>query len=299
MAQTLLMDRPIEVCPTSRGTEMARPARDCSSLTLTSVVGLLALALLFSLSGCSDHIITTVGDDLLDPESPDEDDHEEDPNPSDDDDDSEGDDGHGNDDPIDDDDDDDDDTNSQGDPGSSAGNPRPLLPGDLVINELMIDPVDVPDAQGEYVELRNNGGAWLEFTGLRLKDWGVDDTPVVPIEPGPILLGPGHFYVICVLEDFWDNGGIECDATVEYSTWGGGFALSNTEDEVILAAANGVELDGVLYDDDLVEPGEAVGVDPDYSSVAGNNNLAEWCLQWDLLPFGGTGSPGESNDNCW
>jgi hypothetical protein len=256
--------------------------------------------LLVLLSACSDHIITIVDDDPLGPEFPGEDDQDDDPIESDDDDDdgSDNNDDNGDDDPIESD-DDDDDGNSQGDPGSTAENPRPLMPGDLVINELMIDPVDVPDARGEYVEIRNNGGAWLEFEGLRLKDWGVDDAPVVPVDAGPILLGPGHFYVICVMEDFWDNGGVECDATIEYSTWGGGFALSNTEDEVILAAANGVELDGVLYDDSLVEPGEAVGVDPDYSSVTGNNNLAEWCLQWDLLPFGGTGSPGKSNDNCW
>jgi len=275
-------------------------------LATESVVLLCALTLLLALSGCSDHVITALedeqrsddfpGDEPEDPEGEDDDPVNDDDDDDDDGNDPVADDDDDDDDPVDDDDDDDD---PEAEPGSSASNPRPLLPGDLVINELMIDPVDVPDAQGEYVEIRNNGEAWLEFEGLRLKDWGVDDAPVVPIEDGDILLGPGQFYVICVMEDYWDNGGIHCDATIEYSTWGGGFALSNAEDEVILTAANGVELDGVLYDDTLVEPGEAAGVDPDYSSVSGNNDLDEWCLQWELLPFGGTGSPGESNDNCW
>jgi hypothetical protein len=283
---------------------MAIFVRQHCKIAPTRIVLLWALTLLLALSGCSDHVMTSLederpsddfpGDDPQDPE-------EEDDDPfGDDDDDDDSNDPVSNDD--DDDDpvgDDDDDDGPEAAPGSSSGNPRPLLPGDLVINELMIDPVDVPDAQGEYVEIRNNGEAWLQFEGLRLKDWGVDDAPVVPIEDGDILLGPGQFYVICVMEDYWDNGGVHCDATVEYSTWGGGFALSNTEDEVILTTANGIDLDGVLYDDTLVEPGEAAGVDPDYSSVAGNNDLDEWCLQWDLLPFGGTGSPGESNDNCW
>lgn len=276
-------------------------------IALKTAGGLGALTLLLVLAGCSDHILTSLENDL--PGDDGSEPGDDSGNPGDNEDSSDDEDSSDNDgdDPIDNDDDpigddDDDDDNNlppETTPGSSSGNPRPLLPGDLVINELMIDPVDVPDAQGEYVELRNNGGAWLEFVGLRLKDWGVDDAPVVPMEEGPILLGPGQFYVICVVDDYWDNGGVDCDATIEYSTWGDGFALSNSEDEVILTAANGVELDGVLYDGSLVEPGEAVGVDPEHSSVAGNNDLGEWCLQWDLLPFGGTGSPGESNDNCW
>ena len=271
-----------------------------AALARAATVVTAAVVLLLSFSGCSEYGLKAL-DDEEQPDGPGDDGYPSDDDDQSDDDDDTSDPVETDDDDDDDDvgDDDDDDTDPEPEPGSDPNNPRPLLPGDLVINELMIDPVDVPDADGEYVELRNNGGAWVEFEGLRLKDWGVDDAPVEPVEPGSITLGPGAFYVICVLGDFWDNGGVECDATIEYSTWGGGFALSNTEDEVVLAAYNGVELDLVAYDDSLVEPGEAAGVDPDYSSVSANNDLNEWCMQWAMLPFGGTGSPGESNDNCF
>lgn len=287
---------------------MANRTRNATSRLRDSGAALAALLLLCAglFSGCSDHAFKAIGEDddeLVaegelqgqdsDPEGQDSGDE----------------DGLDNEDPIDEDEDDsqdpedpppgDDDDDVDDEPGSDPGNPRPLIPGDLVINELMIDPVEVGDALGEYVELRNNGGAWVEFGGLRLGDWGVDDAPVLPLESGPILLGPGAFYVICTEADFWDNGGVECDATIEYSTWGDGFALSNTEDEVVLSASNGVDLDVVVYDEEVVEPGEATGVDPDYSSVSGNNDLDEWCTQFGLLPFGDSGSPGESNSNCW
>ena len=114
-----------------------------------------------------------------------------------------------------------------------------------------------------------------------------------------MVLGPGSFFVICADDTFLDNGGVQCDATIEYSTWGDGFALSNTEDEVVLTDENGNELDTVVYDEDFVEPGEASGVDPDSSNVTENNDLDEWCPQFGYLPFGDSGSPGDGNDNCW
>ena len=278
----------------------AFPARGAATAVLFLAAGLLV--------ACSDYQITSVGPDGALDSGPDSSDESTDSGPSG----PSGDDSNGNDsdpgDGSDDGNDGNDDTTDSNDgnddpsdtqPGSSPGNPRPLLVGDLVINELMIDPLEVTDAFGEYVELRNNGNAWIEFPGLRLSDFGVDDAPVVPLTDGPILIGPGHFYVICAQEDFWDNGGVPCDATIEYSTWGGGFALSNSEDEVILSSAGGMDLDLLIYDNRIVETGEAAGVDPEFSDVTGNNDLDEWCMQWGMLPFGDSGSPGDHNDTCW
>ena len=176
---------------------------------------------------------------------------------------------------------------------------KSLQSGDLVINELMIDPVSVTDDMGEYVELLNATGDWLEVPELRLSDDGVDDAPVVPLAGSPAVLAPGSFYVICADDDWWSNGGVDCDATVFYRTFGGGFAMSNTEDEVVLSLDGGARLDRVVYSGGIVEPGEAIGVDPDDATTYGNDDLDNWCTQWGLLSFGDGGSPGSENDDCW
>ena len=184
-------------------------------------------------------------------------------------------------------------------PGDSPELPRPAIHGDFVVNELMIDPESVPDAEGEYVELYNRSSSWLDASGLRLADDGVDDNPIQAAEDGDLVVGPQGFLVVCAFDDFWDNGGVDCDAVFDYDTFGGGFALSNTEDEVLLLSSSGAELDRVEYDASIVEVGAGIGVDPDFATPSGNDDLDEWCDQWGSLPFGDDGSPGETNDNCF
>ncbi|MCP4808018.1 MAG: lamin tail domain-containing protein [Proteobacteria bacterium] len=181
-------------------------------------------------------------------------------------------------------------------PGSSRDSARAPKRGEVVINELLIDPDGVSDADGEWVELWNVGSAWVDLEGARLADEGVDD---IEIEGSDLVVEPGGFLVVCAEDSTWDNGGVDCQATFVYETWGGGFAMSNIEDEVVLYAGDGTKLDDVSWGEGFAAVGEAMGVDPDQASVNLNDDLSDWCEQWGWLNSGDMGNPGEENDWCW
>lgn len=188
---------------------------------------------------------------------------------------------------------------SDEEPGDSASNPRSPAPGELVLSELMIDPDAVADADGEYVEIWNGSGDWLDLSGYRLADEGVDDVELQPATSDGLVVEPDGYLVACANADYWDNGGIDCDATFVYQTWGGGFALSNTEDEVLLLDPSGAVVDRFAWDEGFTVVGAGMGVDPDSLSTSANDDPDDWCDQWSYLPFGDSGSPGEDNDWCW
>jgi hypothetical protein len=184
-------------------------------------------------------------------------------------------------------------------PGESSSTARAPSIGEVIITELMIDPDAVADQQGEWVEIQNNTVHWLDLSGHRLGDSGVDDMEIDPVSSDSLIVRPGGFLVVCAEGDYWDNGGVECNGTIRWWTFGGGFAMSNVEDEVLLMGSDGWPLDRVRWVEGFVEVGGAMGLDPDEHSVARNDDLDLWCEQWSWLPFGDAGTPGETNDPCW
>ena len=60
---------------------------------------------------------------------------------------------------------------------------------------------------------------------------------------------------------------------------GGGLALANGEDELVLARPDGVEIDWLHYDDTWYTVGVALGLDPDELDDVVNDDPAYWCDQ--------------------
>ena len=172
-------------------------------------------------------------------------------------------------------------------------------PGEVIFTELMIYPRFADDNVGEWFELRNVGTVWMDLAGYRLADRGVDDTEIVPVSDGSLLVAPGEMLIICASADYWSNGGVECDGTYHYWTFGGGFALSNTEDEVRLLTPSGGLVDEVRYSEGFASEGESIGLTPSVTSSLLNDDVDHWCDQLSLLPFGDSGTPGHQNDVCW
>ena len=81
-------------------------------------------------------------------------------------------------------------------PGSDANNPDSPEPGDLIINELMIDPENTDDSIGEWIEIWNRSELWLSLDGLRLADEGIDDYAIESLDGQPLVVGPDELFVI-------------------------------------------------------------------------------------------------------
>jgi hypothetical protein len=184
-------------------------------------------------------------------------------------------------------------------PGDSATNPKSPSVGDVLVNELMIDPDAVTDKNGEWIELYNISDDWIDLSGLSIVDLNKDDYEIEGVAANSLIIPPSGYLMICANGDFWANGGVNCQATFFSNCFGSGFCLANGEDEVILVSSSYVVIDYVFYSSGFSTVGASMGVSPSSASYDGNDDLSNWCEQWGILPQLDAGSPGEMNDICF
>ena len=126
-----------------------------------------------------------------------------------------------------------------------AGVAHAADPGDVIINEVMQDPLAVGDSQGEWFELYNSTGHAIDIDGWVIRD---DAANVHTIDHGGPLIIPAKGYLVLGNNaDQMSNGGYHCD--YEYSS----FTLSNSDDEIVLEQ-NGTEIDRINYDGGPIWP---------------------------------------------
>lgn len=166
---------------------------------------------------------------------------------------------------------------------------EPPRRGDLVINEVMVNPHAVPDHLGEYLELKNLAGHTVGLTGLILRDDGAD----FHIVEGQHSIPEGGLFVMARSSDEEKNGGVKADYA-----YGGSFALANSADEVILDYEE-TTIDEVEYDSTWSMPnGAALELDPVLADPSCNDIEDLWCKAETSMPGGDTGSPGVENRGC-
>lgn len=182
--------------------------------------------------------------------------------------------------------------------GESPDNPIMAGYGDVVINELMINPTSNEDLS-EWVEIKNLTSQYIDLRKLRLQDNGVDSYEVEEVFPGSMILEPDGYLVICAHADWWNNGGVDCFGTFLYQTFGGGFGLANAEDEVILRSVDNVMLDRFDYTAGFAPEGTSMGLNSNYATPSGNDNPNNWCEQFGFLSQGDNGTPNATNSICF
>lgn len=162
--------------------------------------------------------------------------------------------------------------------------------GALVITEIMVDPVAVDDARGEYVEFLNITDATFDLRGWEVtsgaKRHRIED-------PSPVVIRPLGVVVLSATDAPPDNGGLFAD-----HAWSG-LKLGNAAGDIALWCGS-VLVDQVAWSTGSwpLRPGRALVLDPAHADADANDDPAHWCAA--TLPFGSgdRGSPGLPEASC-
>lgn len=159
--------------------------------------------------------------------------------------------------------------------------------GDVIITEIMKNPVAVGDSEGEYFEVYNTTGTAIDMIG-----WVISDVDGDMHTIGTSLSVPAMGYaVLGINADSGTNGGVTVN--YEYS----GVNMSNGSDEVQIVC-NGTTIDEVFYTD--ADFPDTAGVSMElaveaFDSVS-NDTGSNWGDAINDIGSGDLGSPGEVND---
>jgi hypothetical protein len=145
--------------------------------------------------------------------------------------------------------------------------------GPLVISEIMPDPDDVPDEDGEWFEVYNPGDADVNMDGWSISDSDNDDAVITEA----VVVPAGGFAVFCKNDNEDENGGIACDYDFVSDSATRNFFIANGDDELILRDGEGNEIDRVEYNRNADWPDE-VGASMVYldEPQADNNTPVSW-----------------------
>jgi hypothetical protein len=183
-----------------------------------------------------------------------------------------------------------------------------LVPGDLILTEIMVDPRDCSDNQGEFIEIYNRSGRRLNLDGLRVSDGSREYIFERP--DGRFSLAPDQFMVLTrqnvapcygfVPDDSYAavvlgaprnlvyvaNDAAVLDA-VDFTGWDfrGGRSMQLSPDRLLASPPSGpIDLPGALT------------LARDYV----NDDSQYWCESWQRIPGTASdkGTPGVANLAC-
>lgn len=116
-----------------------------------------------------------------------------------------------------------------------------LVPGQLVVSELMNDPTKVSDAAGEWIELFNPFKQAIDLNGMVVESQNGASIERFTVNGAPVL-GPGGFWVMGRNADSAANGGVSLDYA-----WGSAISLGNGTDFVRFLTPSGTTLSEVSW----------------------------------------------------
>ncbi len=169
-----------------------------------------------------------------------------------------------------------------------------IAKGDLVITELLIDPVAVDDTKGEYIEVYNPTGAAITLDGIVI----VNKTNKHTISPASPLVVPSKgFVVLGINADSSTNGGVKVDYAWK------SIALGNSGSDIALMAGD-VEVDKVTYTGSgsngwpKYKNGASIQLSSAALTATANDDPKNWCESTAAVAGGDKGTPGSANASC-
>lgn len=167
---------------------------------------------------------------------------------------------------------------------------EPPQVGDLLVNELMVNPKASADDRGEYIEVWNHTAHKVLLSNLVVRDLETDSFTI----EASLLVQPFGYVVLGRNTDVELNGGVEVDYL-----YGNKMTLANNADEVVLEW-EGTVIDSVAYSNETwpVAEGASMVLDPWVADVELNDLPDAWCAATVPMPMGDRGSPGAENETC-
>ncbi len=181
------------------------------------------------------------------------------------------------------------DSDADTDADADTDTPRDAGPGDFLINEFLVQPVNLADDKGEWIEIRNLTSDTLNLVGLELAD-NNGESVTIDLDD---TVAPGALAVLCRSNDGHVNGGVDC-------TWGwnsNAYQLANGSDAIVIKL-NSSQIDRVEYSSSWLTPGRALGVTATVNTTGDNDAKEAWCAQSTAINSDNTGTPGSANDGC-
>ena len=162
-------------------------------------------------------------------------------------------------------------------------------PGDIIINEVMQNPDAVYDSYGEWFELYNTTSSGIDINGWTIRDDDLDNHTID--NGGPLVVPARGYLVLGNNADPDSNGGYTCD----YS-YGSGWYLANSADEVVLEDGSKTEIARINYDGGTIWP-DPTGASMGWTGPPGSyDNGADWVEETTAIYGDGDyGTPGFLN----
>lgn len=164
--------------------------------------------------------------------------------------------------------------------------------GEVIITEIMQNPMALLDGDGEWFELYNPMMGVTYQLGSCVVEGNMSDagfTITTDLEIGP------QEYRIFATDSMMDQGFI---ADFQWDDME--FSLNNSNDEVRLVC-NGVMVDEVIYDNGATFPdpnGQSMSLDPGSYDTLANDDGTNWCEGINDYNNGDLGTPGSDNPMC-
>ena len=157
--------------------------------------------------------------------------------------------------------------------------------GDLVITEVMADPVGT-DTSKEWFEVLNVTGGAFDIGGLV-----VSSGSGLFVIPAGTSITPGAFFVFASSADSTANGGLP---TVNVN-YGSALQLANTGFNMSITAAATL-VDAVNLG--TMPPDVSLALKQSMLDATANDSLTNWCNSTTTYGAGGKGTPGATNSDC-
>lgn len=157
-----------------------------------------------------------------------------------------------------------------------------LEEGDLIISQVMINAKVESGQFDEWIELYNTSGYSLILDGYTLEDLGTDSFTFTSTTEVP----PNSYIVVCGSEEVETKLEIDC---FDFYQREGGFALGNSQDEILLFAPNKNNFPRKLllnlsYTRSYTEEETAFLPTEFYNQENNNMDDSGWCRTKDLIP---------------